>query len=266
MFEPHFYFEVLSKSRREIVYHFIKLLIVFSILISAARIFYLFDKEKGLPQTLSRAFPGMAIREGTLYPPSGKPYVPPAYLIVPVLNQLFALPAMLNDEADSLVIVDTSGRSVVSRKLPVVLLKAREMVVHLNPTTTMKFSYENIMFGKKDLIFTPDQIALFLRKHLVGIFFGYFFSAVIHQGVLFFFSIFFLGIAAYIFRLERRWTFREYLKTSTFAISPVAVGSALIAFSGVKVGWSWHVLILLSTIVLFRAILVTGRGSTGDKE
>lgn len=260
MFEPHFYGEVLSVPRRKIIHYFLTLLVFFSLLISGAHTFYFFNGRNSLPKTLAAAFPGMAIHDGVLHPPSDTSYIPPSYLIASALNQLLYLPVILNEEVDSLVVVDTSNDSVVSRKLPMFHLKAREMVVHLNTDKSMTFSYENIMYGNKDLVFTQEQLGLFFRRHLAGIFFVYFFSTIVHQGVVIFFSIFFLGTAAYIFRLDRRRTFREYLKVSTFAIAPVAVGSALIAFSGVKVGWSWNILILLSTVVMFRAILATGGG------
>ncbi|MBN1307496.1 MAG: hypothetical protein JXA18_06240, partial [Chitinispirillaceae bacterium] len=150
-------------------------------------------------------------------------------------------------------------------KVPAILLKAREVAVTLAAGTTMEFTYENILFGTRDLDFTADQIERFLKRHIGTIFFGYLVSTLLHQGMLFFFSIFFLALAAYIFRVERKRTLKEYLKASSFAISPIAVGSALVAISGVKIEWIWHLLIVLSTVVMFRAIIaISGRnGKTG---
>ncbi|MBN1575772.1 MAG: DUF1189 family protein [Chitinispirillaceae bacterium] len=253
--EPGFYREAIALPRREIAGYFFKLLFFFALITAGADTWYLINGQRGIPRMLAAAFPGMALRDGILQPAKETPYVVPSYLVAPILNQLLGLPAMFNPEAESLVVVDTARRSNVPLKVPVILLKAREAVVVLAAGTTMEFTYENILFGTRDLDFTVDQIGRFLKRHIGTVFFGYFFSTLLHQGVLFLFSIFFLALAAYIFRVERKRTLKEYLKTSTFAISPLAVGSALVAISGVKIEWIWHMLIFLSTIVMFRAII-----------
>ncbi len=252
--------------RREIIRYILKLLLFFSVLSSCADSWYLIHGERSISRMVAAAFPGMALRDGILHPPSKTPYVPPSYLVSPIFNQLFGLPAVLNQEVDSLVVVDTSYRSNVPLKVPMILLKAREAVVVLAANTTMKFSYENILLGTRDLLFTADAIELFLKRHIGGIFFGYLFSTMLHQGAVILFSIFFLGLAAYIFRVDRERTLKEYMKTSSFAISPIAVGSALAAISGAKIEWMGHFLIFLSTIVMFRAILALDRRNKGIQE
>jgi hypothetical protein len=255
MFEPQFYLEVRIMPRRRIISYFLLLLVFFSAIISGAKTYYLIDAKRGVPRMLAAAFPGMAIENGILHPTDSQPYVPPSYLITPIFNQLFSLPAMINNEADSLVIVDTTTNARIPSRIPVILLKADKMIVVLNKKRTMEFSYENIMFGKKDLFFTVENIEQFLKSHIWGFFIGYYVSTLMHQGVLIFFSIFFLAFAAYIFRVDRKRSLKENVKTASFAISPIAVGSALIAISGVKVEWTWHILIFLSTIIMFRAII-----------
>ena len=222
---------------------------------SIAHTVYLIGGRQGIPEGLAAAFPGMELRDGILHPPVDTPYFPPAYLMAPLFNQLIGLPAMFNQEADSIVLVDTSERSNVPLKVPLIILKARTIEVILGTGTQMEFTYEHILFGAKDLLFTVDHLRRFLLSHVGGIFFGYLFSTLVHQGVLILFSIFFLAGAAFIFRIDRLRTFREYLKVASFAVSPMAVGSALVAISGVKIAWIWHILIFLSTMVMFRAIL-----------
>lgn len=254
IFEPPFYREVLTMLRRTIVFYFISLIVFFSFCIAVANTFYILSKNDGVAACIADAFPGMKIRNGKLLPPMDTPYVPPAYLITPILNRLNGLPILLNPEADSMVVVDTASQLRLKVKVPVIVLTSDRVRV-LFQGTSMEFPYENIMFGRKDLDFTRENLRKFLLKHTIGIFFGYLIPTIVHQGVLIFFCIFFLAFAAYIFRLERQRKFREYLRISSFAITPIALGSALVAAAGVKLSWAWHVLILLSTVVMFRAML-----------
>ena len=250
--------------RRTVVLYFLSMLAFFSCCIAGANTLYLLGKENGAAVCIAKAFPGMAIRDGILHPPSDTPYIPPAYLITPILNRLNGLPVLLNPEADSMVVVDTAAQMRIDIKVPVILLTSDRVRV-LFQGASMEFPYENILFGKKDLEFTVENLQRFLKMHAPGIFFGYLIPTVVHQGVLFFFCIFFLGFAAYIFRLERQRKFREFLRTSSFAITPIALGSALVAAAGVKLSWTWHILILLSTIVMFRAILAITIASQESK-
>ena len=268
IFEPQFYREVLVLPRKAIFRYCLWLLILFSIITSFAHTWYLIGGRRGIPEGLAAAFPGMEIRGGTLYSPVNEPYFPPSYLIAPLFNQLIGLPALFNSEADSIVLVDTSDKPRTRLKVPLIVLKAKTIEVILGGGTAMEFTYEHILFGAKDLIFTADNIRRFLLSRAGGIFMGYLFSTFLHQGVLVLFSIFFLSAAAYIFRVDRVQTFGQYVRTASFAVSPIVVGSTLVAISGVKIAWMLHFLIFLSTIVMFRAILTVSinNRSSGNSE
>jgi hypothetical protein len=265
IFEPPFYREVLTMLRRTVVFYFLSLILFFSFCIAVANTFYILSKNDGVAAYIADAFPGMKIRNGKLLPPMDTPYVPPAYLITPILNRLNGLPVLLNPEADSMVVVDTAPQLRIKVRVPVIVLTSDRIRV-LFQGTSMEFPYENIMFGKKDLDFTTENLRKFLMKHTLGIFFGYWIPTVVHQGVLIFFCIFFLAFAAYIFRLERQRKFREYVRISSFAITPIALGSALVAAAGVKLSWAWHVLVLLSTVVMFRAMLAITVSNQENRE
>ncbi|MBN1759732.1 MAG: DUF1189 family protein [Chitinispirillaceae bacterium] len=268
IFEPRFYHEVLELPRRAVLRYCIWLLLLFGVITSIAYTVYLIGGRQGIPEGLAAAFPGMELRDGILHPPVDTPYYPPSYLIAPLFNQLVELPVLFNSEADSTVLVDTAARSVAPRKVPLVHLKAKTVEMILGDEMTMEFPYEYFLFGTRDLIFTADHIRSFLLQHVGGIFFGYLLSTLIHQFALILFSIFFLSAAAYIFRIDRKRTFREYIKIAGFAVSPIAVGNALVAVSGVKVPWIWNILIFLSTMVMFRAILtisITSRDLQGPR-
>jgi hypothetical protein len=258
IFEPRFYREVLAFPRRAVLSYCVRLLALFAVITAIAHTGYLIGGRQGMPERLAAAFPGMELRDGTLHPFVDHPYYPPSYLIAPLFNQLIGLPALLGSEADSMVLVDTAVQSAAPRKVPLFILKARTIEAILGAEMTMEFTYEDILFGTRNLLFTPDHLRAFMLRHAGGFFFGYLFSSLVHQCALISFSIFFLSAAAYIFRIDRKRTFREYVKIASFAVSPIAVGNALVAVSGVKLTWIWHVLIFLSTVVMFRAILTIG--------
>lgn len=259
---------MLALSRKAIIRYLVILLIITSVVTAIAQTFYLIGVHRGMPETLAKAFPGMELREGRLYPPFDKPYYPPSYRIAPLLNQLIGLPTLFESEADSILLVDTASESTAPLKVPLIILKATTVQILLGAEMTMEFPYEYFLFGTNNLHFTPDYLRKFMMSHSGGILFGYLFAALLHQCVLFSFSIFFLSAAAYIFRLDRQRTFKQYMKIACFAVSPVAVGIALVAVAGVKIAWVWHILIFLATLIMFRAILTintTSRNLQGPR-
>ena len=246
--------------RRTVVVYLLVLLVFFSFFIAASNVQHLVSKKDGVPKDLAEAFPGMVIRDGILHPPTDTPYVPPVYLMLSIFrkmagNQLFALPQVMNFEADSMVIVDTAKVARFRLKAPVMVLKSDRVAVVLDTIRKMDFPYDWLMNGEQNLDFTVEGVHSFLMRKVLNWFFGYFILAVFVQSGKFFASIFFLAFAAYIFRLERQRTLKDFLRISSFAISPIALGSALVAIANVNIIWTSHVMILLSTIVMFRAIL-----------
>jgi len=266
IFEPHFYREALLLPRKSIVKYVLELIFVSAFISAVAQTWYLSHPKRGIADKVAAAFPGMVLRDGVLHPGVPTPYSPPPYLISSILNQLLGLPPLLNQDAESMVVVDTSQADVVPSRFPVVLLKARQVSVVLKPGSVMNFPYEHFLVGTRDLEFTVEGINRFLRSHSGSILFSYLFSAAVYQGTLFLMCIFFLAFAAYIFRVERTRTLKEYLRLSSFAISPLAVGGALTAISGVKAGWVWEVLVFASTMVMFRAILVMNNRPRSARE
>jgi hypothetical protein len=67
-------------------------------------------------------------------------------------------------------------------------------------------------------------------------------------------SIMFLCFAACIFRMEKKKTFGRCFKMASFAVSPIFVGVNLMALSGTQFPLGWHLLLIISTVVLFRGV------------
>ncbi len=253
--EPSFYREAIAFPRGSIILFLFKVIVLSSILSAGADLWHLINGKEGIPRMVETAFPGMAIRNGVLHTATERPYIPPSYLIAPILNKLLGLPKIFNSEADSLVVVDTASDLRVPLKIPSIVLRAHNVTVVLPGNKVMEFPYENLFLGEGNLEFTAESIERFLKRYIGAVFFGYCISAFIYYGVLFFFCIFFLAVAAFIFSFDHKRTLEEYLKIASFAVSPIAIGSILESIAGVKTGWMLHFLIILSTIAMFRAIV-----------
>ena len=192
--------------------------------------------------------------------------MPPAYLILPVLDLLFGVPSVFYNDNDSMLILDTSAVSGYSMKVPAIVMKSENMIVFLNAETSVSVPYKQVLLGNNNLKFTSEHIKAFILKNLFGFLILCFFSNLAQSTFMLVFSISFLAIAAYLFRVERERGIGHYIRAACFAVSPICVGSIMIGLSGVKLYWTWHILIFISTIVMFRAVVATGNNSnkSGD--
>lgn len=265
IFDPQFYREIRVVPRSSLITYFLQLLLFSALLTATAQTWYFIDLERGLPRKLAAAFSGMAIVDGRLHAPA-QPYALPSYLVMPLFSQLMGVPEMANQDVDSLIVVDTATSFRIPKKVPVMLLTADRVVVVINENTKMEFPYAHLLFGERDLNFTVGHIRSFLQHHLISLLFYFFLATIFQQLLLFSFSLFFLAFAAYIFRVERQRVLKDYIKVAFFAVTPMAVGTSLVALSGVRTAWTWHILIFLSTIVMFRAIMaINGTTPRGQK-
>jgi len=223
--------------------------------------------KRAIPKTLSAAFPGLSIRNGILSTPKDTLFSPPAYLIFEILNQLTPSIAITGEDNLVPIIVDTRPGDTVKSSSRHILLQKNNVQFNINDSLKIPVTYPSFLFGDRDFTFTQKGILSHLQRHVIKILFSYFVLALMMDSSMFLFSIFFLAIAAFIFRIDRNRKFKEYLKTAVFAISPLVLGGILISLSGVKILWVWHILILLSTVVMFRAIIALSNDTTsaGDK-
>ena len=264
--DPVFYKEVLASPKRYIAGFLLKLLLFTTILTGASQTYYLLDSERGIPGRLEAAFPNTQIKDGVLQSENTEPYVPPSYLILPVLDQLFGVPHVFDTDSDSILIVDTDQSHNYSLKVPVILMKSDRLVFLLNAKTSFAVPYRDLLLGQKDLKFTASDIRAFLFGNLFSIFMYCVFSSLVQSLFLLTFSVLFLAVAAYFFRVEKGRSIVHYIKAACFAVSPISVGSVIIGLSGVKLSWTWHILIFISTIVMFRAMVASGTKTKKTEE
>jgi hypothetical protein len=264
--DPPFYKEILAASKGFIARFLLQLLLFTAFLTSVSQIYYMVDEQRGITKRLETAFPGTEIVDGKLLTSLPTPYVPPAYLILPILDLLFGVPRVFDNDTDSMLILDTSAVSGYSMKVPAIVMKSENMIVFLNAETSVSVPYKQVLLGNNNLKFTSEHIKAFILKNLFSVLILCFFSNLTQSTFMLVFSISFLAIAAYLFRVERERGIEHYIRTACFAVSPICIGSIMIGLSGVKLYWTWHILIFISTIVMFRAVVATGNNSnkSGD--
>lgn len=265
--DPSFYRDVLDFSGIKVAGFFFRLIFFAALLCGIANTYYLLDQDKGLPARLEALFPGMEIKDGNLIPNQPVPYSPPSYLIAPVLDLLLSSSHFFDSMPESFIIVDTSASPVLPKsQIPSVLMSSKALVLQPHTPSALRLPYKWLLGKSTYFIFTAKAIRSFLLKNLLSLLFNACIWAAMTELSMLIFSVFFLSFAAYIFRIDRTLGFGKYFKMACFVVAPIAVGSCLVAISGVKLPWTWHVLLFIATIGMFRAVLAVSSLTKVDNE
>jgi hypothetical protein len=252
--DPAFYREVVAFGSGRVVLFLIELVVLSALLDGVSHTRQLFDRGKGLPAVLPSLLPGMEIRDGRLDPKRPTPFVADRAYGVALGKLLEVVPGVTAEYGDSFVVVDT----------------AQGAFHHMSTATRYGFGPEYIVINSPP--FPPTVVPYtaagpgrgaapaaqvvvnLLRLHLGLVFcvLAIQHCAVTTANVLF--AVFFLAVAAYIFRREKAGHFKAFLKMACFAVSPLPIGRALVALSATRAEWMWHASIIVSTFVMFRAV------------
>lgn len=259
--DPKFYKEILDFSRSAIFIYLVKLLLLISLVSSAAQCYYFIFSKKGIPYSLESTLKGMEIKNNLLDPKAPTPIIPPTFAVMPALDQLFGFQNFFASDKDSVVIIDTAKTRSYVMKIPAILLDREKIIFFVNKQNTFELPYKTLTFGKGNLVFTADEIRKLLIKNIGIIYISMLIANTFQHSITIIFSIFFLAIAAFFFRMERDSTIGKYFRAACFAITPMALGVMLISISGVKILWGWHLLIFISTVVLFRGLVAMASSS-----
>ena len=261
IFSARFYERISEKSAGEAVRFFILVCIGTAIISGAAHTYFSFDRKTGIAVQLSAMLNGMKFKNGSLDPHVATPYVPGTMHLEKLLNTLFCMPSLFTELPDSFFIVDTS-KSALLRKSPHTQILMGERYLYVNPGTSVSFTVPYSLIVKDgDLVVTEESVQVLLKKYLVVVALNFFIQTGFVNTLVFLLSIVFLTFAAYIFRLERARKFGNFLKTACFAASPVYVGTNFVALSGTTFFWTWHVLILIATFVMFRGVMASQKNT-----
>jgi hypothetical protein len=264
IFDLQFYKDAKKLKARQVFAFFLKQILFTALVAAAAQVYYLTDPQRGIANNVAKVFDGMEIRKGILYPGREVPYVPPSGYAIPILEQFAGFPLFLGNTEDSIFIIDTSKYINYSIRPPVFLLRADRLEIVVNKNWIMNAPYTKLLPNTDQIIFSKQFITEYIRKYSLFFLMQLFLPNLFMFLVLLLFSVIFLSMAAFFFRVDRARSFKQHLRVAFFAVTPITVGSVLTAISGVKLSWTWHVLIFLSTIVMFRAMLVSGEITPGN--
>lgn len=262
--DPQFYTEIVGYSRKQVAGFLVKLLLLMAFVCTIAQFYYLVDSERGIPKQIEAAFGRMEIHNGILDPKVQTPYVPPTYQIIPIFEKLAGFQSYFSSDNDSMLVVDTSATRNYVLKVPAIVMAKDKVIFILNKKNSIEVPYKGVLFGTENLLFNAGAIKQFLYKNYFMITLSIFISTFLQNSITVLFSIFFLAVAAFFFRLEKVSLFSQFLRAAMFAITPMVIGLMLVAISGVKILWGWHLMIFISTIVLFRGVVAIGKTVAPD--
>ncbi|KMQ51692.1 hypothetical protein CHISP_1449 [Chitinispirillum alkaliphilum] len=258
--------EVLSTSRAHVFAFLVKLFIL-SVLVSGIfKTYYIIDAERGISKPLAIMFSGMEIKEGVLIPNRPVPYVPPRNLVRIVYDRTVGLNFMGANFPDTFLVVDTENTSWEGNRKPSILMNKNSVVFMPYTESQIEFPYELIMNGVENFSFEPEETRSLLTGKIRVLFFNQVILSGVFSLIMIITSVFFLGIAAFLFRLDKSRALRGYLKIACYACSPVVVGNIMMVASGVKIDWVWHVFIFISSIIMFRAMVAIQRTESENRD
>jgi hypothetical protein len=261
VFSRQFYKNVPDMSAWDVIKFVVIICAVTAVFSGLSHTFYFYNKKTGIPAELTAMFGGMEFINGSLDPHRATPYAPDTRHLSKIFRTLFSMPQFFNDLPDSFLVVDTSSASL-SRRSIVTQFLLTEKYLYANPGSTLNFKMPyTAILGGKNIVVSEASVRELLKKNMRGVAFNCIVQAGFLNTGIFILSIVFLTFAAYIFRIERFRGIVEFLKIASFAASPVYVGTNLVALSGTAFPWTWHVLILISTFVMFRGVQASGKNA-----
>ncbi|GBU22358.1 hypothetical protein R80B4_02266 [Fibrobacteres bacterium R8-0-B4] len=260
IFDARFYREAMGRSWGCVAIFMAELLVLTSLVIGFAKAHYFVSPERGVAALAGALFGDMEIRDGRLLTDRDQPYTISGNALAAFMDRLAGYPRFFDRLPDNFLVVDTRtppeplGTGLSAPAL--VLKKTSAEFVNMRVETP----YEALI-GKKDLKFTTAAVQEYLNANK-GLVAAYFIIISLFMG---FFSITlsaaFLSLAAYIFSTDRSGGYGYFLRLACYSVTPVTLGAALVSLSGVSAEWTWHVFIVISTIIMFRAMA----NSTLDK-
>ena len=252
---PDFYVAIVNFSGKTACIFVVQLCLLTAAISGSAYTYYALDVNKGLPARISEMLPGMSLKNGVLDPGRPTPYYPSKSSVSNVLNMVFCVPGLFDEAPDSSIVVDTApGKTLEKNARSKVLLASRSLEIQSKSSKAVRLSYAQWLPGAGSVVFTKDGIRRFLLLDIAGVAFNFCIQAGAVNTGIFCMSIVFLGFAACIFRIEKKKTFGRCFKMACFAVSPIFLGVNLLALSGTHFPVGWHIMLIISTVVLIRGI------------
>jgi len=252
MFDPYFYREAAARPAGRVVLYALMLLVFSVLLMGASRTYYIVDHERGIAPLVSAMFSGMEIRDGRLVTEREQPFEVPGDMLAALISRFVGDERLFERAPANFMVVDArTPPTYAAGSAPQVLLG--ETAVEFREMG-FKMPYEQII-GGRNFLFTVPAIQEFLNRNIASLAAHFFIVTFFYGFFTLMLSVFFLSLAAWIFSVERARGVRYFARLAAFAISPVMLGTALVSLSGVSASWTWHVFIVISTLLMFRALM-----------
>ena len=253
--DPSFYKEALSFSKKRVILFLVKLILITVFILASAYTWRVMDPSHGLPAILPALFPHMHITHTTMTPNAVTPYVANPLHVADCIALFTNTPLSTFEMRDSAVVVDSRSDIAIDKNSSILFLLTADLVhVKINPEIYFTFPYSVFVSKKEEVTFTSDGIAAYLRRRLITLFLNFYLQHCIIFGLNIVISLFFLSLAAFIFRTRYIKKFRGYIKLAAFAITPIAVETIMITVAGVSAPWLWHIAVFVSVFILYRGI------------
>jgi len=264
IFDPNFYREVPARSRGRVMSFVLKMLLFTALALCVSRTYYIVHAERGIAPPLSVLFGDIEIRGGLLKTDLPQPYEVSGEAVAALMNRLMGHSGFFGRVPDNFMVVDTRPPAVAGEgsAAPKIILGESALVF---PDMRVEMPYASLIAGG-DFEFTRQSVQAFLDKNIVPLLFHFFFTGLFFSAFTILLSIFFLSFAAYVFSVERAKGYPHFVRLACFAVSPVLLGGAVVAVSGVNAEWTWHVFIILSTLIMFRAMVSTSDRAPEEKK
>jgi ABC-type glycerol-3-phosphate transport system permease component len=252
MFDPFFYREVIKLSGIAVVMFLLKLLLLTALVSGIFKTYYLIHAQRGITPVVSTMFGEMEIRNGELITKRETPFALSEDLTGTLLDRLAGF-TVFRRVPENFLVVDTKNSQGGDEKIvkaSKVLLKESSV---LFKDMRMEVPYE-LLVGK-NFDFTVSEVQSFLQRNALSFVINFFVLSFFFTLSTVLLSAFFLSLAAYLFSIDKTKRYGYFIRITCFSITPVMIGSALVAASGVSAEWAWYIFIVLSTMIMFRGMM-----------
>jgi len=255
IFDLPFYREVPLLGRRAVFFYVIKLVLAASCISAIAHTCYVFSPSRGAVAAIAAALKGLEIKEGRLLSDRPLPYEIPARELNQIYSSFINIPAAIDTLQTLRFIVDTSANQP-ARTVPSIIMRSNDVALYsASGIPQIVPYYKKAWYGPVNLQFTESGVRHILKKAAIWIFMINLLWDGLCCAALVLFCICMLSLAAYIFRIERGRDIAYYFGIAGFAITPLPVGTVIIALADVNIPGSWRFLIIMSVVVMFRALI-----------
>ncbi|MCL2689110.1 MAG: DUF1189 family protein [Chitinispirillia bacterium] len=251
IFDPAFSKEAVKLPAGRCIMFLLKLLVLTALISGLAKTYYLLHPERGAASVISAMFNGIEIRDGRLETEREVPFEMPKDLTGALLDDFVGF-KVFEQVPDNFLVVDTRNPIPAGDEMTgAAKVVLRDTSVFFKD---MRIEVPYRLLVGKNFEFTEPAVQRVLQKNVLSFVLNFFMFSFVFTLFTVLMSVFFLSAAAYLFSFQRTKKFVYFLKIACFSISPVMIGSALVAVSGVRAEWAWYIFVILSTMIMFRAM------------